>query len=1132
MSADRNLLFGILALQMDFISRDALVEAMNAWVLDKKKSLGQILVERGALRENAQSLLELLVEKHLEMHDGQPHKSLASVAALAQVRDDLQGVADPDLHATLASTLLPGEATPQNDHTPSPAADTRTDPPASPGKLAAGSPTASGPRFRVLRPHARGGLGEVFLARDEELGRDVALKEIQLRHADDPDSQARFLLEGEVTGNLEHPGIVPVYGLGRYPDGRPYYAMRFIRGDSLLDAISRLHHAEKPDHDSRQRAPDLRQLLGRVVAVCNAIAYAHSRGVLHRDLKPENIMLGPYGETLVVDWGLAKAVGRPEGVSRSAEGTLRPSSSRGSTPTQMGSAIGTPAYMSPEQAAGQLDLLGPPSDVYSLGTTLYHLIAGKAPFEGGDVTEIVRRVQAGEFPPPRRVKAAVPAALEAVCLKAMALKPEERYATAQALADEIEHWLADEPVAAYHEPWAVRAGRWVRRHRTKVTAAVAAAVVAMASLAVVTLLLAAANQREREAREEATRQRDEARLQKERADQERDEATRQKERADGNLAKARKAVEDYCTHVADDERLKQADFYGLRKKLLQTAVPYYQEFVRQRGDHPELKAERGRASGRLAYLLSELGEDDEAIRQCRQMLAVFDDLVQAHPEVPAYRQSLASSYHNLAILLDKRGSRAEAKAASQVAVAGQKKLARDFPNVPEYLQELATSYNNLGIWLWEEGDLEKAGQAHREALAIREKLARDFPRSLAYRQELAQTLNNLGNLLGKRDDATVTLSSCQHLLALLVRGTPPRRPVEGDDRRSGPSLKEQVEEALADSEDNQDAVAVHRRALAIREKLCRDFPAVPACRQDLASSYNNLGNLLKARGREEEAEGAYLKAVAIQEKLAKDIPSVPLYQQDLARGLNNLGVILGDRGRLKESEVAHRRALTIREKLVQDFPGTPAYAMDLGGTYTNMGWLMRESQKPEAACDWCGKAIAKLQTVLTNDPRQATARQFLRNAHWNRAEARSKLSLHEEAIKDWDRAIELDEGPNRVRFRLRRSLSHARTGKGDYSKAVADAVALSTSSVPSSTLYDAACVCALASVSVKADASRADKYAGCAVKLLTRAMERGHFKNAAKVAHMKKDSDLDSLRSRGDFKKLVAELEAGLSPRK
>ncbi len=228
-------------------------------------------------------------------------------------------------------------------------------------------PTAAGgTRFRILRPHARGGLGEVFVARDEELNRDVALKEIRDEHADNSDSRGRFLLEAEITGGLEHPGIVPVYGLGQYPDGRPYYAMRFIQGDSLKEAIAAFHSPPNANVSDSERTLQLRKLLGRFVDVCQAVSYAHSRGVLHRDLKPGNIMLGKYGETLVVDWGLAKVQGTDETTAAQPDQLLQPTSGDGVTPTMAGSALGTPAYMPPEQAAGKLDQLGPASDVYSL----------------------------------------------------------------------------------------------------------------------------------------------------------------------------------------------------------------------------------------------------------------------------------------------------------------------------------------------------------------------------------------------------------------------------------------------------------------------------------------------------------------------------------------------------------------------------------------------------------------------------------------------------------------------------------------------------------------------------------------------------------------------------------------------
>jgi hypothetical protein len=228
----------------------------------------------------------------------------------------------------------------------------------------------SGLRFQVLRPHGKGGIGEVFVARDQELNREVALKEMQDPYARDAHNRGRFVREAEITGGLEHPGVVPVYGLGTYSDGRPFYAMRFIQGETLQDSIRKFH--------AGQGDWTLRGLLTRFVTMCNTMAYAHSRGVLHRDLKRANVMLGRYGETLIVDWGLAKAGisgqgslarGLTEGGSDGLpEPALAPCLTDG-IETQAGSALGTPSYMSPEQASGRLDLLGPASDIYSLSSS-------------------------------------------------------------------------------------------------------------------------------------------------------------------------------------------------------------------------------------------------------------------------------------------------------------------------------------------------------------------------------------------------------------------------------------------------------------------------------------------------------------------------------------------------------------------------------------------------------------------------------------------------------------------------------------------------------------------------------------------------------------------------------------------
>ncbi len=303
----------------------------------------------------------------------------------------------------------------------------------------------------------------------------------------------RFVREAEITGKLEHPGIVPIYGLGHDATGRPFYAMRFIKGDSLKEAIATFHETPTAQWDSSERTARLRALLRRFTDVCNAIAFAHSRGVLHRDLKPGNVMLGPFGETLVVDWGLAKPIGETAVAAsqdassplRIAEGPIRLSGqSRSSEETVAGTPIGTPAYASPEQVTGNLGALGTATDVYGLGAILYSVLTGKPPVQSDDLAVVVNQVTRGEIIPPRAVDPTIPRPLEAICRKAMAVEPLHRYRSAHDLAKDIERWLDDLPVSAHRERLIVRCRRWLRKHRTVAAAAFSALGVALVGLSV------------------------------------------------------------------------------------------------------------------------------------------------------------------------------------------------------------------------------------------------------------------------------------------------------------------------------------------------------------------------------------------------------------------------------------------------------------------------------------------------------------------------------------------------------------------------------------------------------------------------------------------------------------------------
>ena len=877
--SDRNLLFGVLALQMDFITRDALIAAMNAWVLEKGKPLGQILVERRDLDEQDFALLDPLVAKHVERHGGDPERSLESLTSVSWLRHDLLGVVDPEVNATVArlGAAPDGKVDPEETAT-----------------LSVGAPSSAGQRFRILRLHDSGGLGEVYVARDEELNREVALKQIKGRYADHPESRSRFLLEAEVTGGLEHPGIVPVYGLGHYPDGRPFYAMRFIRGDSLKEAIERFHQADgQPGRDPGERALALRQLLRRFVDVCNAVAYAHSRGVLHRDLKPGNVMLGPYGETLVVDWGLAKPMGRPEGVARSAEGTLRPSSGSGLTPTQMGAAVGTPPFMSPEQAAGKLDELGPASDVYSLGAMLYSLLTGRAPFTDADLGDVLRKVEAGAFPPPRQVNRTVPPALEAACLKAMAKEPGSRYLSPKALADEIEHWLGDEPVAAWREPFLMRARRWARRNRTAVSGAAAALVVGVIGLSAVAVVqsraksaLEAKNLQLTEANAATTKAKNEAETalaETTKAKRTTEEALTQKGAALTQSEESRQRAEAVLKFLKDDvlaATRPEGQEGGLGRdvtvrKAIDAAEPKIAGAFK---DQPIVEAE---VRDTLGITYHYLGHYPLAIRQHERALELRrTKLGPDHPSTLTSRNNLANDYQEA-------GRTAEAiRLDEETLKLKESKLGPDHPDT-------LTSRNNLAADYQEAGRTAEAIRLDEETLRLKEsKLGPDHPDTLTSRNNLAAGYVDAGR-------NTEAIGLLEGTLKLLETKLGPEHPHTLTGRSN-------LAAAYWTAGRYAESIALHEPTLKLLEtKLGPEHPVTITRRSNLAVAYESLGQWA-------DAERLLRDVLARRRKVEK--PDSPL----LAGDLGLLGRNLLRQSKWSEAEPLLRECLAIRAKALPD----------------------------------------------------------------------------------------------------------------------------------------------------------------------------------------------------------------------
>lgn len=384
-------------------------------------------------------------------------------------------------------------------------------------QLAPGETAAARPgRYYLAAEHARGGFGLVWRAQDEVLGREVALKQLSSSLLARSAYRERFLAEARIAAQLQHPGIVPVYDLGDTPDGDPYYTMKLVRGETFAEAIRRFHAEPRP---AGQQAIEHLRLLTAFLAVVRAMSYAHSRHVIHRDLKPDNVLLGDYGETVILDWGLAKVLDDSPGQrndqteeilptehlrTRWPMGTPSPGSpgrtpTNVRTPTQAGTVMGTPAYMAPEQAVGRLDLVDERSDIYALGAMLYQLLTGEQPHRGRSSDDVIEQAATREPPAPRRLAPAIPRALEAICLRAMARERAARYASASLLAQDLERYLADEPVSAYAEPKHAAWLRWARRHRTTVaSSSVAILLAAVGIVAALFMRQAEDNRRKQE----------------------------------------------------------------------------------------------------------------------------------------------------------------------------------------------------------------------------------------------------------------------------------------------------------------------------------------------------------------------------------------------------------------------------------------------------------------------------------------------------------------------------------------------------------------------------------------------------------------------------------------------------------